>query len=71
MTVTWQDGVNLGYSYEDVLNAIHEKYIKNNYTKSIDGIKLRTKLVHGTIYKVNYTVFMHDNTEHEKLHDYV
>ena len=65
-----KDGMNIGYTYKDIIEKISDTFLKDNYNKTIDGVLLQTELVHGSIYKVNYTVYSHDITENEDTFDY-
>lgn len=69
ITVT-TDGLNQGYSYKEILEDLTEKYLNENYTTIVDAIELKTKLVQGSIYKVEYVVYMHDIKENENVLDY-
>ena len=70
VNVTQKDGINLGYTYNEIIDKLTETYLKDNYTKAIDGITLQTERVFGQQYRVNYTVYSHNITEDEELFKY-
>ena len=64
------DGFNQGYTYKEIIKDLTEKYLTNNFTKTIDGIDLETQLVQGSVFKVKYTVYFHNITEEEVVQKY-
>lgn len=64
------DGLNTTYTYDDVVKTLTKKFLENNYSKTVEGVELKTKLVHGALFKVEYAIYMHDLRKNEDLMQY-